>query len=337
MNAYPSLPVHVLAAAHPGFGPESAPPRIPRAAAPTARSTWPLAALLLALAVALLAGCSGSEPAAAPTQPRAAALDGYASVTLTAPAATDAGPSPSFAWKPVDGAAEYRLAVVGADGPVWAWAGPETTVLFGAYADAPAEGVGALRLQTAAWWSVAAFDADGALLAISDHRAVAPDASVPAPWADESRGAEEASAEASAPLASACDLFTDAEAEAFLGGALAGAGEGGVESDGVTLYCSWVRADDELLTLDLSIEPGVLRESWDESLATMLEYDPTMPHAFEGVGDDSYLEADWGGTRLALIADDVYLSVRSGFTGGAEDATIALATELLGRYQERVR
>jgi hypothetical protein len=47
--------------------------------------------------------------------------------------------------------------------------------------------------------------------------------------------------------------------------------------------------------------------------------------------------ADWGGTILALIADDVNLSVRSGFTGGAEEAMIEIARTVLERYQERAR
>lgn len=335
MNTFPALPIHVLAAAHPGFDTPAARPRCAEAA--PRRAAWiPLLVCVLAFAALLLAGCSAA-PAAATTAPRPAALADYPELALSAPATTGAGTSPVFAWDAVDDAAAYRLAVVTADGPVWAWSGAETTVVFGGYAEVPAEGVGALRLTSAAWWSVAAFDADGVLLAVSGHRAVAPDDATPAPLTGDARTAGSGGPAAPAPLDSACDLFTDAEAEAFLEGPLAGAGDGGVEADGRTLFCSWQRADDEFLTLDLSIQPGVLRETWDESMASMLEFDPSMPHALEGVGDDSYLNVDWGGTRLALIADDVYLSVRSGFTGGAEDASIALATELLARYQERVR
>ncbi len=292
-----------------------------------------LASLAAAALIALLAGCAAPTDAES-TAPRSAALADYADVTLTAPASTDAGSSPSFSWDPVDTAVEYRLSVVTIDGPKWAWAGESTSVLYGGYASPPSDGVGALRLTTAAWWSVAAFDAEGALLAVSDHRAVAPDASAPAPLDGGEAASEEG--DAVAPLESACELFSDAEAEEFLEGALAAAGEGGIEANGVELYCSWERADGDLLTLDIAIKPGVLRETWDESMDIMLESDPDMPHAFDGVGDDSYMEVDWGGTKLALIAGDVYLSVRSGFTGGAEQATIDVARELLARYQERV-
>ncbi|MFS0892677.1 hypothetical protein [Microbacterium sp. 179-I 3D3 NHS] len=281
--------------------------------------------------LALLTACA-AENDEAPTAPRDPSLAEYAAVALTSPASMNAGTSPTFEWNAVDGATEYRLSVVTADGPVWGWTGESTSVRYGGYDSSPAHGVGALRLTTAAWWSVAAFDADGALLAVSDHRAVAPDAAAPAPL-DGGGGAGQD--EAPASLVSACELLGDEEAEAFLEGPLAAPGEGGIEANGVELYCSWHRADDEQLTLDIAIKPGVARDSWDESMEIMLESDPDLPHAFDDLGDDSYLEADWGGTRLALIAGDVYLSVRSGFTGGAEQATIDLARELLARYEER--
>lgn len=283
------------------------------------------------LAAALLAGCSAADDAS--TAPRPAALAEFPSIVLSAPEATGAGPSPTFAWEAVPGAVEYRLSILTTDGPIWGWSGDATSVVYGGYSAAPAEGVGVLRLSTAAWWSVAALDADGEIVAVSDHRAVSPDDTAPIPLGATDEPSEPVTDDE--PLASACELFSDAEAEEFLEGPLAGPGEGGVESDGRTLFCSWERADDELLTLDLSIQPGVLRESWDESMQIMLESDPAMPHAFEGVGDDSYMEVDWGGTKLALIDGDVYLSVRSGFTGGAEQATIDVATQLLERYRER--
>jgi hypothetical protein len=267
--------------------------------------------LPVAVAIGLLTGCA---PAAtdtatdAPTASRPAVLGDYPQVELTAPAATDAGTSPVFAWLPVGDAVRYQLSVVASDGPVWAWSGETTEVRFGGYADEPASGAGAIRLRSAAWWSVTAYAADGALLAVSDLRAVAPDAAAPAPLPHAAAG-DDPSSPAVEPLESACPLFSDDEVEEFL--------------------------EDEFLTFDISVRPGVRRETWDESMETMLEFDPELPHAFEDLGDDSYMDADWGGTRLALIDGDVYLSVRSGFTQGAEEATIAVARLVLERYRER--
>jgi len=299
------------------------------------RRPWS-AVLPVAVAIGLLTGCAPATTDTvtdAPTASRPAVLADYPQVELTAPAATDAGTSPVFAWLPVAGAVRYQLSVVASDGPVWAWSGETTEVRFGGYADEPASGAGAIRLRSAAWWSVTAYAADGALLAVSDLRAVAPDAAAPAPLPHAAAG-DDPSPPAVEPLESACPLFSDDEVEEFLEGEPAAPGEGSLEGNG-TLSCSWVRADDEFLTFDISVRPGVRRETWDESMETMLEFDPELPHAFEDLGDDSYMDADWGGTRLALIDGDVYLSVRSGFTQGAEEATIAVARLVLERYRER--
>ncbi len=295
----------------------------------------PWSVVVAGVAIGLLAGCAPADASVdAPTMARPQALADYPSMTLVAPAAADAGTSPTFAWQAVPDAADYRLSVVAADGPVWAWSGTATEVVFGGYEAAPATGVGALRLTRAAWWSVAAYAADGALLAVSDLRAVSPDATMPAPLAAAPPGE---AAPQPAPLDSACPLYSDAEAEEFLEGELAGPGRGGVEADGATLSCSWVRADDEFLTLDISVKPGVSRASWDESMEAMLEFDPDLTHGLDGLGDDSYVDAGWSGTRLALIDGDVYLSVRSGFTDGAEDVTIEAAQLILERYRERAQ
>lgn len=289
--------------------------------------------VLAATAAALLAlsGCAAETP----TTDRPAAFAAYADVVLTAPAAQDAGPSPSFAWEPVEHAASYRLSVVGADGPVWAWSGVETTVVYGGYASVPDPGVGALRLTAPAWWSVSAYDADGVLVAVSGQRAVSPDKTSPAALggADSDAPADGDEPAASAPLESACELLSDDEAAEFLDAELAGPAES--DADGRSLSCEWTAAGHDDLSLSVSLQAGVTPESWDKNVGAIVKADPSLPRGFEGLGDDSYMTVDWGGTWLVVYAHETYVSVRSTFTDGAEDATIELARVVIDRYAER--
>jgi len=300
------------------------------------------AALAAASLAVVLSACapleSGDGPAApateAPSLDRPAALADVPDLELLAPGATDAGGSPVFSWAAVEGATTYRLAVVRADGPVWAWDGQETEVRFGGFADEPDAGAGVLRLGAAAWWSVTAYDADDTLLAASGLRAVSPDGAAPDPLAT-AADADAAASEAPKPaLDSACGLYSDDEAREFLEGELREPGHGGIDDDGLGLSCSWERADDEFLTLDVTVRPEASREKWDEYLESMLEYDPELQHSFPDLGDASYLTEDWGGTRLEVMYGDVLVIVRSGWTGGAGPASMDIARLLFERYED---
>lgn len=122
---------------------------------------------LAALAFSALSGCSAPvAPADPPPSPGAsgaapadglgAAFDGAIEIT------TAEGARPELSWDEVAGAALYRVTVVQADGPTWAWSGTDAAVVLGGGV-AGREGPG-FALTSAATVYLAAFDADGAVL-----------------------------------------------------------------------------------------------------------------------------------------------------------------------------
>lgn len=165
------------------------------------------------LAVVALAACSGdddAEPTAAPivtdaagtTTPVATAVATTATpttATTTSPPTTEAttttqpegvisglstlelltagsglGERPLLQWEAVDGAAAYIVTVNHPDGPpLWAWEGPATEVPYGGGPADDPDTTGA-RLDQPARWFVAAIDAEGRLLAVSDRVDIAP-------------------------------------------------------------------------------------------------------------------------------------------------------------------
>jgi hypothetical protein len=95
-------------------------------------------------------------------------------VRLLSPLVTTTELAPEFSWEPVVGAATYRLAVVGADGPVWAWEGTSTSVRLGGFTEDRPQGFPGPVLDQSTTWSVVALAADGAVVATSDLRPLAP-------------------------------------------------------------------------------------------------------------------------------------------------------------------
>jgi len=93
-------------------------------------------------------------------------------VELVAPDLVVTDVAPEFVWAPVPGAVSYRLVVLGATEPVWAWEGGATSIrLGGLTADAgsafPAPEIGAVTT-----WSVAALDGEGNVVAVSERRTI---------------------------------------------------------------------------------------------------------------------------------------------------------------------
>jgi hypothetical protein len=79
---------------------------------------------------------------------------------------TETGSHPLMSWQPVDGATSYWLVVRDADErPYWAWTGNDTRVRVGG-GDNPDTNQTAV-VHEAMTWSVAAFDGQGRLIAIS--------------------------------------------------------------------------------------------------------------------------------------------------------------------------
>ena len=94
-------------------------------------------------------------------------------VRLLAPLATTTELAPEFSWEPVAGAVTYRLAVLGADGPVWSWEGPATSVRLGGFTEDRPAGFPGPVIDGSTTWSVVALGADGAIVATSDLRPLA--------------------------------------------------------------------------------------------------------------------------------------------------------------------
>ena len=88
--------------------------------------------------------------------------------------ASGGGERPVLEWASVDGADTYDVVALTADGePYWAWVGQTNSVVFGG-GDGDA-GPGQLAVVYGPLtWTVAAFGADGALLALSDPAPLAP-------------------------------------------------------------------------------------------------------------------------------------------------------------------
>lgn len=132
-------------------------------------------AFLLTLILALAAsgcGSSGDGSGESAGTPIDASLP---SINLKAPATEGAGEVPAFEWDAVDGAERYRLVVLDGDGqPLWAWNGAETKVNLGGLPGERPEGTPGPVITPGSTWSVAAFDAEGNALAVSELRPVSP-------------------------------------------------------------------------------------------------------------------------------------------------------------------
>jgi len=94
-------------------------------------------------------------------------------VVLVAPSAHGAGKIPTFRWRPLQGATQYRLAVLDRRGQVlWAWAGAETSVPLGGVANRR-EGRPGPVLTPGSTWSVVALE-DGRVVGVGEVRPVSP-------------------------------------------------------------------------------------------------------------------------------------------------------------------
>ncbi|MCP4964264.1 MAG: hypothetical protein GY926_03415 [bacterium] len=97
----------------------------------------------------------------------------YSAAFMAMTPTNESGSHPTLSWQPADGAASYWLTIRDADArPYWAWTGTETSVRFGG-GDSPETNQTAVLHETMTW-RVAAFDANGGLVAISDSASVSP-------------------------------------------------------------------------------------------------------------------------------------------------------------------
>ncbi len=296
------------------------------------RPRWASAgAALLAVVALALTGCTPT-PAIDESDviARPAALAGLPEVRLVAPGSHDVGASPIFDWETVDGAASYLLTLTDATGPLWSWQGEATSIRLGGHSAEPAPGATALRLREPGWWSVSAFSTTGELLAVSVARAVSPDDREPAPGTHGTAGAPTTSPEAT--VSDACELLTEDEVTAHLGGALAAEPVSSTERGGQYLGCEWQAAHDEFATLRIGITTGASKQSWDEDIETIREVRPDFSTGVAGLGDDAYINIGWNGISINALHESTRYSLSSGMSEDYQEEAIDLAVLMISRF-----
>jgi hypothetical protein len=116
---------------------------------------------------------AASQDSAAPRGQ--ALIEGLPAITVLGPSESGAGEAPLFRWDPVAGAARYSLAVLGPEGPLWAWQGEATEVFLGGLPFERPPGWAGPVIVPGTCWSVVGLDAAGHVVAVSEFLPVAPD------------------------------------------------------------------------------------------------------------------------------------------------------------------
>jgi hypothetical protein len=102
-------------------------------------------------------------------------VQGIPVIAVSGPPSTGADGAPRFTWSRVDGAAEYRLVILGPDGkPLWAWSGADTSVVLWNLPEPQKSLAFAPTIAPGSTWTVAAVDATGRVLAASARQSVSP-------------------------------------------------------------------------------------------------------------------------------------------------------------------
>jgi hypothetical protein len=237
------------------------------------------------------------------------------------PLAADVGSVPTFEWTPIDGAALYRLAVLGPTGPIWAWEGSATSVnLGGLTGDRPKEMPGPVVLAGTSW-SVVALGASDEVLEIIGPIEISPaEASSESPTTS-TDGNDEAPAE---DLPDPCALVEPEDVELLFGGSAPDgepalvSGPGGVPG-GRT--CSWSRG---LSSAHVSIftRPGFLTP------IRICDYCEPV----EGLGDEAWAgvsELGSGGALLAISAEGLGVQVSADGLEASVEHLVPLAKSAL--------
>ena len=243
---------------------------------------------------------------------RPAFLADLARVELLEPPVAGAGAAPIFSWGAIDGASTYRLTVLGPDGPRWGWEGPDTTIRYGAVEAGQRGPV----IVPGSWWSVAAVDAAGDILAASDLRPVSPtdEPGPPPAWlpgaaspttadpvAEPDPAADPSPATASGPVTTEtvkpCALLSTAQVAEALGGEWSDPEES-IYPHGKGGSCSW--------TFRASAYGGGLRVSISKPEA----YDPAgwngvSDPVLEGIGETAYLTRSGMDRKVGFVRGEV--------------------------------
>jgi len=279
---------------------------------------------LVVTAIIAVVGCGSPAPAAdgaasaqTPSYARPAALADFPMVELVGPAATGAGPVPVFEWRAMAGADTYLLSVRGPDRRGWAWSGTETSVRYGGVV----EGQSGPTIVPGMYWSVAAFDAGGPLLALSELRPVSPtDEPGPAPdWLAAAPVASIAAPAAASPAGEfdACDLFSADEVAAAIDGTWGtpeltdyGSGNG---------HCEWTSTNGTLFGIDVMPADAYDPDGWDAD------------GPIEGLGEQSYIVSHGWDRRIGFVRGGRSVMLVIDWTRVDLEAFAGIAREVEGR------
>jgi hypothetical protein len=115
----------------------------------------------------------GSETPVAPTG--LPLVEGVPVIGVLGPPEEGAGEVPLFRWAPVAGASRYTVAVIGPNGPLWAWQGEETEIYLGGLPFERPPGWPGPVIAPGSCWSVIARGDDGHVIAVGAFLPISPD------------------------------------------------------------------------------------------------------------------------------------------------------------------
>lgn len=271
--------------------------------------------LALLVSIALVAmSCSSDE---------VTPITGEAGLTALGPLEAEVGSVPRFEWSAIDGAATYRLAVLGPSGPIWAWEGEETAVNLGGLTGDRPEAMPGPVVEAGTSWSVAALDTSGRIIDLVGPIEISPGDTTATEPPETDTTVDEISA---ADLPDPCLLVP----QDFVQGIW---GENGPEGEpgetpgpgGIVggRSCRW------------SNGIPVLR------VAVFISPDYLMPldicgycEAVDGLGDDAWAgESDqgMGGSLVAIIVDGLGIQLSADGLDVSKDQLLSLAAAVIER------
>jgi hypothetical protein len=237
------------------------------------------------------------------------------------PLVAEVGSVPTFEWTPIDGAAVYRLAVVGSAGPIWAWEGSATSVnLGGLKGDRPKEMPGPVVLAGTSS-SVVALGDSGEVLEIIGPIEISPPGASPDQPATPTRGSEERVAE---DLPDPCALVEQEDVDLLFGGSAPDGqttlvtGPGGVPGG---RSCSWSRGFAGA-RVSIFTRPSFLTPT------NICDYCEPV----DGLGDEAWggvSELGSGGALLAISTDGLGVQVSADGLGASVEQLAPLAQSVL--------
>ncbi len=269
------------------------------------RRLWLLIALAL---IAAACGAGDDDPTV-----------GEAGLEAVAPLEADVGSVPRFEWKSIDGAASYRLAVLGPNGPIWAWEGEDTSVNLGGLSGERPELMPGPVVVPGTSWSVAAIDASGRVLDVVGPITISAGGNSD-PDPDESASTAPLTAE---ELPDPCTLVEQDDVDDLFGGPSPTAKSRNVTGPGDSVAgrsCSWSRVAAASVSVFLETR----------FLTPMEICDFCEP--IEGLGDEAWggeSDRGSGGAMLAIVQGELGIQLRADGLGATVEQLQQMATTVL--------